>query len=442
MAKKKGPPYTDDPGCKYIVIEDPWPGNPSGDLKARNQVYFNHLCTWVYFMFGKAHEAEAVFSVNTRSEVIVRLAEHVDITPVLGAHPWRRFLARGDARDKDRVSYIFEYNYRMKGEPSRHNWVETYPTVSGDPPPHLRFPVLFPYPHVSWATPKGKNCVDLALPLPPTRQPTPVPDTSGFVPYQHPSQLTESTVDNARSRLEDVGKREQKPSVHPASTSKLGKLDPYEDEANALRSLRSESLDARASVKREPPDSQVKAESGGPVVKHEPEPYGPSKSFRNAVERLQQARRNSEGGSSRPVAPTPPAVKEEAPPAPSPSFVEAFQRIRGRPAELEEGPRIKQDASEKPVPSPSESFKAAFERIRGIGAASGVEVVAQTWPIRTQEGRVKSEPEGDTASYGAPPPRPPDRNTSADPRLAAKRVKEEDGHERNERKRFKSEAMY
>ena len=57
------------------------------------------------------------------------------------------------------------------------NWQETYPTVSGDPPTKLEFPVVYPYPHVSYATPRGKNCADLALPLPPTRQPTPIPDT-------------------------------------------------------------------------------------------------------------------------------------------------------------------------------------------------------------------------------------------------------------------------
>ncbi|KAI9001278.1 hypothetical protein BD414DRAFT_474174 [Trametes punicea] len=221
MPKKKGPPYTDDPGCKYIVIEDPWPGNASG--KARTQVYYNHLCTWVRFMLGKAAEPEVVYSVNTRDEVIVQLPKQVDITPILGAHPWRRILSHGDARDKDRVSYVFEYDYRNRGEPGNHNWVENFPTVSGDPPPHLRFPVIFPYPHVSWASPKGKNCADLALPLPRTRQPTPVPDTSLFEPYQHPSQLTSGTVENAQHRVRSEAQPDRQPP------GKLGKLDPYEE---------------------------------------------------------------------------------------------------------------------------------------------------------------------------------------------------------------------
>lgn len=63
MAKKKGPPYTDDPGCKYITIEDPWPGHASG--KDRTGVYYNWLGAWVYFMLGKKAGPEVIFSVNT-----------------------------------------------------------------------------------------------------------------------------------------------------------------------------------------------------------------------------------------------------------------------------------------------------------------------------------------------------------------------------------------
>ena len=57
------------------------------------------------------------------------------------------------------------------------NWLETYPTVSGDPPPNIRFPVVFPYPHVSWAAIKSRKCADIALALPSERQATPEVDT-------------------------------------------------------------------------------------------------------------------------------------------------------------------------------------------------------------------------------------------------------------------------
>ena len=60
---KRAPPYDDDPGCKYVVIENPWPGNKIG--KARDARYFIELCAWVRFMLAKAHEVECVFTVNT-----------------------------------------------------------------------------------------------------------------------------------------------------------------------------------------------------------------------------------------------------------------------------------------------------------------------------------------------------------------------------------------
>ena len=60
---KKAPPYDDDPGCKYIVIENPWPGGLSG--KNRDQAYFNRLCAWVRFFLNKEAEVECLYTVNT-----------------------------------------------------------------------------------------------------------------------------------------------------------------------------------------------------------------------------------------------------------------------------------------------------------------------------------------------------------------------------------------
>ncbi|KAI0637889.1 hypothetical protein C8Q77DRAFT_1088280 [Trametes polyzona] len=368
--KKKGPPYTDDPGCKYIVIEDPWPGDATG--KARTQVFYNRLCAWVYFMLGKTHEVEAVFSVNTRNEVIVQLPQSVDLAPILGAHPWRRCLMRGDPKDKDRVSYVFEYDYRNRGEPGNHNWLETLPTVSGDPPPHLRFPVVFPYPHVSWASPKGKNCADLALPLPPVRRPTPVPDTSLFQPYQHPSQLTGRTVENAQAAPEE--------RTTPESRGNLHKSDPYDQETAALRSLKQEIREEKPLVKTEGPDGRVKLE---------PEPYGPSKAFRQAVERRQQAERASHGGTpseSSPVSSNIPVKTEQGTVksepdlyGPSRAFRRAVEQRQQaqvpRPSvhqeESPKEPHIKPDVSDgDTVPAPSDAFRAAFEKIRGTQSSS------------------------------------------------------------------------
>ena len=119
--------------------------------------------------------------------------------PILGAHPWIKVFTRGDPWDRDRVSHVFAYDYRMKGEPEKRrsspllypvraifahifaidNWLANYTdTVEGeDPPESLRLPVKFPYLHVSWASPRGKSCASISLALPPTRQRTPIPDT-------------------------------------------------------------------------------------------------------------------------------------------------------------------------------------------------------------------------------------------------------------------------
>ncbi|KAI0660725.1 hypothetical protein C8Q70DRAFT_972000 [Cubamyces menziesii] len=430
MPKKKGPPYTDDPGCRYIVIEDPWPGNATG--KARSEVYFNYICTWVYFMLGKKAEAEAVYSLNTRDEVIVRLPQDTNIGPILGAHPWRRFLSHGHPRDKDRVSYVFEYDYRSRGEPGNHNWLETYPTVSGDPPPNIRFPVVFPYPHVSWAAIKSRKCADIALALPSERQATPEVDTSLFTPYQHPTQLTSTTVESAQTQTQQSAlPSERQPPAEAPSVGKLGKLDPYEAETNALRSLKREFADASFSVKQEP---SIK-----------PDPYGPSKAFRSAVERSHHATAQS-SLEDRQQNQTP-AVKQEAQPSgPSEAFVEAFRRARGDPVDaMRNGTHVKRDVQEDTLPPPSNEFRAAFERIRGNHSAATTDTAdaSHSRNPTLDERRAKPEPAerrlhdpSRLHGNGA------NNDKSADPRLVLKRVKEEESNGTHERKKFKSETMF
>ena len=60
---RRGPPYNDDPGCQFVVIEDPWPGNAIG--KDRKEFFLNYLSAWVRFMLGKEHDVECIYTVNT-----------------------------------------------------------------------------------------------------------------------------------------------------------------------------------------------------------------------------------------------------------------------------------------------------------------------------------------------------------------------------------------
>lgn len=49
-------------------------------------------------------------------------------------------------------------------------------SIGGEPPAHIHFPVKFPYPRPSWASPAGKEAADLCLPLPSSRKRTPTPE--------------------------------------------------------------------------------------------------------------------------------------------------------------------------------------------------------------------------------------------------------------------------
>ena len=53
--KKKGPPYLDDPGCKYVVIIDPW-GMDS--TKNRSSGDVDRLGSWVSFMLREQRTPE------------------------------------------------------------------------------------------------------------------------------------------------------------------------------------------------------------------------------------------------------------------------------------------------------------------------------------------------------------------------------------------------
>ncbi|PCH41365.1 hypothetical protein WOLCODRAFT_24692 [Wolfiporia cocos MD-104 SS10] len=321
MAKKKGPPYEDDPECKYIVIEDPWPGKLHG--KARDAPYWRWLGAWVYFMLGKNAAPENTYSVNTRAEVIVKLPEHVDITPILGAHRWRQFLYSGDPRDVQRVSYIFEYNYRLKGEPERHNWESHEPVGSFEPPPNLGCPVKFPYPSPHWASLDGRNCRDLARSLPASRVRTPTPPPhsppqksappppSLYEPYQTPAHLTSIREEQSGYRYDDdeQGSGEARSALQPPVAKFANKLDPYEEEDAALRLVKSEPTEPNlglASAKEEPSDFHVKLESTDLSIKSEPtdrlvkinEPPAPARPSEAMVAAFEQWQRAQVGQAS------------------------------------------------------------------------------------------------------------------------------------------------
>ena len=51
--------------------------------------------------------------------MIVQLPSDAALDAILGAHPWPRLLGPlARPADEHVVSYVFEYDYRMKGDPA------------------------------------------------------------------------------------------------------------------------------------------------------------------------------------------------------------------------------------------------------------------------------------------------------------------------------------
>lgn len=67
MPKKKGPPYLDDPECKYIVIENPWPHGKSGG--ARDDTYYQEVGAWLRYALNKPVYPETIYSRNTVRQI-------------------------------------------------------------------------------------------------------------------------------------------------------------------------------------------------------------------------------------------------------------------------------------------------------------------------------------------------------------------------------------
>jgi len=409
---KKGPPYDNDPECKYVVIEDPFPGHRTG--KGRDSAYWEWLASWVYYMSGKKTNPTAIHYMHTRDEVVVQLPEDFDIYPILGVHVWREVLSWGGAQDRDRVSYVFEFNYRKQGHPDKHNWDSAWPTGGEQDP--TRFPVKDPYPRPHWAIVHGRNCADLALSLPRTRERTPTPpppEPSSFEPYEAPPHLAHARNAQLNEELhppEEQNSPEEQ-DVEPTTGIPLpgqlsvDKRDPYEEEDAALRLVKQEPSDVPISVK---------AELSEVVLKQEHEDDTPE-------------------------------------PQPSEAFLAAFNRLSERTRACQE-PTAKREPSPAPEPQPSQAFLAAFERLerqraQGHSAVPGTSGVRGSTHIQTQltptperarsetaatipssperarsetwtpglGARVKPEPQEDTL----PPPPPSEAyNRSRDPRLA------------------------
>ncbi|KAG1878906.1 hypothetical protein F4604DRAFT_1679777 [Suillus subluteus] len=278
MAKSKtGPPYTGR-NAEYVVVTTPW--GMKRVPRSRVSQDFNNLAAWVQLILQDKDihaQVELIFSMGTRDEVIVQLPLGTDIQPLLGEHKWAIISKKWDGnQNDDKASCFFEYNFRNNGDPGNHNWAEECPNVSPEDVP----PVKSPYPEPGWAEPP-RSIRSLVLPIPPRPllptpeaeptlipAPTPIPVPvlekthlsflrpqhllisllhSNLTSPLHNTLLTErtSTRQISQETLLQTGK-----AISQLQPKKcLKKLDPYQEEEDALALLRASPRDSQSDSK-------------------------------------------------------------------------------------------------------------------------------------------------------------------------------------------------
>lgn len=294
---------------------------------------FNRLAAWVQLILQDKDidaKVQCVFGMGTRDEVIVQLPYGTDIQPLLGEHKLAIISKRWDGNpNDDRASCFFEYNFRNNGDPSNHNWAEECPDVT----PEVVPPVKSPYPEPGWAEPP-RSIRSLVFPIPPRpllptpeAEPTPIlvpvfqetthlppvpPHAapaniiSAFKPYEPPTQHpAHGTFINQTNQPGNPSADRQSNQPTPAegeyipAQKYMKKLDPYQEEEDALSLLRTPPRDSQSDskpvkledVKREPSD-----------MSFEPK-YKPSPQLIDAINNLIQKQNEEQriavyGGSS------------------------------------------------------------------------------------------------------------------------------------------------
>lgn len=286
MAKSKtGPPYTNR-NAEYVVVTTPWGMNRVP--RSRVPEDFNRLAAWVQLILQDKDidaKVECIFGMGTRDEVIVQLPKGTDIQPLLGEHKLAIISKRWDGNpNDDRASCFFEYNFRTNGDPSNHNWAEECPHVT----PKFVPPVKLPYPEPGWAE-APRSIRSLVLPIPPRplptpeAEPTPIPVpttipvpvsqetthlphvpppaapaniTSAFRPYEPPTQhpahgMFINEANQPRNPL--AGRESNQPTPaeaeHVSAQKYMKKLDPYQQEEDALAFLQTSPRDSQSDSK-------------------------------------------------------------------------------------------------------------------------------------------------------------------------------------------------
>ncbi|KAI0742132.1 hypothetical protein BC629DRAFT_274335 [Irpex lacteus] len=291
--KNGGKMYDDDPGCKYLVIECPWPYCPV--ISRRDDRWRNHVGAWLYYATNKTFQPDELFYLGTRNEVVARFSNKVDVSCLLGEHNWRKVTKES----VDRSSWIFEYDYGMKGHPDDHQWMShAFKDFSKDV--HLQnnmLPITQPYPPPTWADCRRKmsSCKDLALPMPKDKPKSDkevavvsnesVSPATTTTQQPQPSSIFSGLADHIPERPRPEPTPPNGPPGPRPGQLYTGKLDPDDEDAAAARLLKSEPRDEKVPL--------VKLEAG--LVQSE-STYDPSPAVQAQYEAWRRARDTQSAG--------------------------------------------------------------------------------------------------------------------------------------------------
>jgi len=231
----------ENPDEKYIVIvKAPIVVNNTNPREANGR----RLQAWLSAMLGKRDGVvESFYTLRTSNYTIVRLTEGLDIIPILGRHRWRDILGVGHGHFLwNETSSIFEYNFKMRGDPNKHQWIEHDVPI---PELELFNGIKKPYPRPEWEDITASSLLQIALRLPEDLRPPlltpqyavgldgePEPQTSG------PSDVKVKPEDSYKREHEDVKNVKKEPSTQGPSIAKS------EDGIKAETSISQADLDA------------------------------------------------------------------------------------------------------------------------------------------------------------------------------------------------------
>ncbi|KAF8268279.1 hypothetical protein EI94DRAFT_1728195 [Lactarius quietus] len=260
-----------DSDSVYLVITEPFGMHQSPAV--RGTVDINRLSSWISWVFRRPSVLEAVYTMSTRDEVIIKISEGLDVTLMLGKHRYCNILNRGWA-DPDAASCVFEYDYPTNGDPSAHQWREHIALDAPVPPGHFRDP----YPAPTW-TFRPPLLASLALPLPNSvprsRPPSPGPSSATLNPTQQGNVEREPNLySRKRDEPDKVKSTPGSVKVEPSSghpTASVKSEEPAYEPDQALRDeiarLNGSGHEANIRVKEEQTTQYGRAAQGGDLRK-------------------------------------------------------------------------------------------------------------------------------------------------------------------------------